>query len=155
MLHPLCIVISKHDRGFKVILEGGVLLWAKCIGQTLSAEAELGWINRSFLTSEDRCGWVILWFAHQVSLSSSHVTVTPSDAARNKGSSCARLAIVASSLAKGKFLSSSSEAAVGFRACTCTGQQRRAALKARTVPWNWTLNFWAGLFESRLTQTQD
>ena len=33
MLHPLCIVISKHDRGFKVILEGGLLLWGKCIGQ--------------------------------------------------------------------------------------------------------------------------
>ena len=24
------MVISKHDRGFKVILEGGLLLWAKC-----------------------------------------------------------------------------------------------------------------------------
>ena len=102
--------------------------------KALSADAELGWINSSVLTSEDQCGRTSLWDAHHVNLSFSQVTVTPSAAARYKGSSCARFAIVVSSSMKGKLLNSSSDAAVGFRLCICTGQQRRAALNARTIP---------------------
>lgn len=33
LLHLLCIVICHFYRSFKVILEGGLLLWAKCISK--------------------------------------------------------------------------------------------------------------------------
>ena len=36
-----CIVISKPDKGFEVILEGGLLLWAKCIGDKVNDKGDL------------------------------------------------------------------------------------------------------------------
>ena len=117
---------------------------------TLSA-AELGWTSNNFLSNATQCGRISRCAAHHTSFSFLLSHIAPSLVARWSGSSVAKSAMVESST-NGKFFNSFRERGSGLSAEAWTGQQRRAALKARASVRNWTLNFCWKKFNPGWTQ---
>ena len=107
---------------------------------TRSADAELGCTNKIFLTAAYQFGRAAACVAYHCTLPSSVSMAAPSAMARQFGSSSTSCTTSASVMKLNCF-SSWTDAAVGCSACTCIGQHKRAALNARTILWNCTLNF--------------